>query len=60
MEKTAAVEDLVDQLRIIQEKADVLATEQHKLKLQLVEAVEKAHELHQKILEERNEMGGEG
>jgi uncharacterized coiled-coil DUF342 family protein len=60
VEKTAAVEDLIDQLRTIQEKADDLTTEQNKLKQQLDGAVEKAHELHQKMLEERNELGGEG
>jgi uncharacterized coiled-coil DUF342 family protein len=60
MEKIATVEDLVDRLRTIQAKADELATEQHQLKQQLVVAVQKAHELHQKILEETNEIGGEG
>jgi uncharacterized coiled-coil DUF342 family protein len=58
--KTATVVDLIDQLRNIQEKADDLATEQHTLKQQLATAVEKAHELHQKILEETNELGGQG
>jgi uncharacterized coiled-coil DUF342 family protein len=60
VEKTARVVDLIDQLRTIQEKADDLATEQNKLKQQLVAAVDKAHELHQKILEERNDLGGQG
>jgi uncharacterized coiled-coil DUF342 family protein len=60
VEKTATVVDLIERLRNIQEKADYLATEQHKLKQQLVAAVEKAHELHQKILEARNDLGGEG
>lgn len=60
MQKAATVADLIDRLRNLEEKADGLATEQHKLRQQLVAAVEKAHELHQEILEERNELGGEG
>jgi hypothetical protein len=60
VEKTATVVGLIEQLRTIQEKADDLATEQYRLKQQLVAAVELAHELHQEILEEKNELGGEG
>jgi hypothetical protein len=43
----------------VQAKADMLALEQHDLKEQLETAVEKAHELHQIMLEERNDLGGE-
>ena len=58
--KDAEILDLIDRLRKMKEKADNLATEQHTLKRQLTTAVEKAHELHQKILEDRNDLGGEG
>lgn len=51
--------DLIKRLRQMQEKAEALATHQHDLKEQLKAAEEKAREVHQRILEEENDVGGE-
>ncbi len=56
----AEVFDLVKKLQQLQEKSEALATYQHDLKEQLKTAEQKARELHQKITEGRNDVGGEG
>ena len=50
---------LIEDLRQMQEKANELALQQLELTKQLETALKKAHELHQKALTERNDVGGE-
>ena len=50
---------LIEDLRQMQEKANELAVQQLELTKQLEMALKKAHELHQKSLTERNDVGGE-
>ena len=52
--------DLIKRLQQLQEKAEALAAHQHDLREQLKVAEEKARALHQKILEEQSDIGGEG
>ena len=56
----AEVFDLIKQLRQLRDNAEALSAQQHDLKEQLKTAEVKARELHQKILEEQFELGGEG
>ena len=58
--KDAEIIDLIEHLRNMQEKANTLALEQLKLTQQLETAFKKARELHRKILQEQNDVGGEG
>jgi hypothetical protein len=51
--------DLIKRLQQLQEKAEALAVHQHDLREQLKVAEEKARALHQKILEEQSDIGGE-
>ncbi|MBI3860419.1 MAG: hypothetical protein HY290_00835 [Planctomycetia bacterium] len=57
--KDAEIIDLVERLRIMQEKANALATQQLELTQQLEAAFKKAHDLHEQILREQNDTGGE-
>jgi seryl-tRNA synthetase len=57
--KDASIIDLIERLRQVKAKADKLAAEQHELKQELETAIDKAHELRQQMLEERNDLGGE-
>jgi hypothetical protein len=52
--------DLIKRLQQLQEKAEALAAHQYDLREQLKVAEEKARALHQKILEEQSDIGGEG
>jgi len=52
--------NLVKQLQRLQEKAEALAAYQHELRDQLVSAERKARELHQRITEGRQDVGGQG
>jgi predicted nucleic acid-binding Zn-ribbon protein len=52
--------DLIKRLQQLQEKAEGLAAHQLDLKEQLKVAEEKARALHQRILEEQSDIGGEG
>jgi hypothetical protein len=52
--------DLIEHLRLVQEKASALALEQLELTKQLEAAFKKAHDLHQKLLADQHEVGGEG
>lgn len=58
--KDVEILDLIEQLRQVRAKADELATLQRDLKQQLDAALKKAHELHQKTVEEQSDLGGEG
>ena len=51
---------LIESLREMQEKANVLAVEQLELTKKLETALKTARELHKKTLIERNDIGGEG
>lgn len=52
--------DLIEHLRILQQKANALALEQLELTNQLETAFKQARELHKKILADQHEVGGEG
>lgn len=60
LEIDSKVSDLLNQLRQLHDKAEVLTEHQAELTAQLKAAREIAHALHQKILEEQSDMGGEG
>jgi hypothetical protein len=55
----AEVFDLINRLRQLQGKAEAVAAHQHDLRDQLKVAEEKARELHQKILDDQFDVGGE-
>jgi hypothetical protein len=57
--KDAEFIDLIEHLRQMQEKANVLAVEQLELTQQLETAFKKARALHRRILEEQQDVGGE-
>ena len=52
--------DLIKQLRQMQDKAEALAAHQHDLRDQLKAAEKRALELHQKIILDQCDVGGEG
>lgn len=51
---------LIERLQQMQEHSELLATRHHDLREQLRAAERKLRELHQRILEEDNDIGGEG
>ena len=57
--KVAEFIDLMERLRQMHEKTSELAAQQLELTLQLETAFKNARELHQKMLTEQNELGGE-
>jgi hypothetical protein len=57
--KDAKAADLVEQLVVIQEKADELAVQEQDVKQRLEIAMEQAPERNQKRVEERTDLGGE-
>jgi hypothetical protein len=57
--KDAEIIDLIEKLRIMQEKANALAIDQLELTQHLESAFKKARELHEEILKEQTDTGGE-
>jgi len=52
--------DLIEHLRLMQEKANALAVEQLELTKQLETAIKTVRDLHLKIQADKHEVGGEG
>lgn len=57
--KDAEIIDLIEKLRLMQEKANVLASQQLEMTQHLEYAFKKARELHEQILQEQTDTGGE-
>ena len=55
----AEIIDLIEQVRQVQVEAEELPTPPPDLKQQLDTTLKKAHELHQKTVEEQSDLGGE-
>ena len=58
--KDAEIIDLIERMRQMQEKANALAVKQLELMQQLETAFKTARELHQNVLADQNDVGGEG
>jgi hypothetical protein len=58
--KDAEIIDLIERLRQMQEKANALASQQLELTLRIETAFKLARELHQNVLADQHDVGGEG